>query len=82
MLFYKSSHRSNVPARPEHATNDHDNLIEDEGVTFQDDCYLEEIAKAANAEADTAARAAQSPAPNDKRLSPFESELLAAWSDK
>ena len=81
MLFYKNSHRSTVLTRPEHATNDHDNLIEDEGVTFQDDCYLEEIARAANAEADTAAPAAQTPAKKDERLSPFESELLAAWSD-
>ena len=81
MLFYKSSQRSTVLASQEHAANDHDNLIEDEGVTFQDDCYLEEIARAANAEADTAARAAQIPGKRDERLSTFESELLAAWSD-
>ena len=80
MLFYRSS-RSTVLDRKEHSTNDHENAIEAEGVTFQDDCYLEEIAKAANAEADSAAGAAQAPAPKDKRLSTFESELLAAWSD-
>jgi hypothetical protein len=81
MLFFKSSHRSTVPAHQGHATNDHHNLIEEEGVTFQDDCYLEEIARAANAEADTATPASRTPAKKDERLSAFETELLAAWSD-
>jgi hypothetical protein len=80
MLFYKGSHRSTVLNR-EHETNDHENAIEDPSVTFQDDCYLEEIARAAQAEANTATPAAQTPAPKDKRLSTFESELLAAWSE-
>ena len=81
MLFYKSSQRSTVVDPRERAANDHENLIEEVGVDFQDDCYLGEIARAAQVEANSAAPAAQAPAPKDKRLSTFESELLAAWSE-
>ena len=81
MLFFKSSQRSTFLDRRERATNDHDNLIEAGGADFQDDCYLGEIARAAQVEANSAAPAAQTPAPKDKRLSAFESELLAAWSE-
>ena len=81
MLFYKGSQRSTVLNGRERATNDHDNLVETAGADFQDDCYLGEIARAAQVEANSAAPAAQAPVPKDKRLSTFESELLAAWSE-
>ena len=82
MLFYKGSLRSTVLDRPEHAANDHDSPVESEGFIFEDDCYLAEIARAARAEADAAAPATPAPAPKDKRLSTFESELLAAWTER
>jgi hypothetical protein len=82
MLFYKSSHRSTVLERREHGTNDHDNQVEDEGFGADRDYVLDEIARAVRAEADYAAPgAAQPPRPSKDRLSTFECELLAAWSE-
>jgi hypothetical protein len=82
MLFYKSSHRSTVLERWEHASNDHDNRVEDEDFDPDAEDVLDEIARAVRAEADSAAPgAAQPPRPTKDRLSTFENELLAAWSE-
>ena len=85
-MFYKSSQRSTVLDRraSAHAMDDHDNAIEEEGFAYDDhegDYVLEEIARAARAEADSATGSTYSTASKD-RLSPFESELLSAWSEK
>ena len=86
-MFYKSSQRSTVldrRASAHAAMSDHDNWVEEEGFAYDDDhegdYVLEEIARAARAEADSAT-GSPSVAARD-RLSPFESELLSAWSEK
>jgi hypothetical protein len=84
-MFYKSSHRSTVLDRRASGKNDHDNRVEDEGFGFgckyEDDYVLEEIARAARAEADSVAATPAPTTPRD-RLSTFETELLSAWSEK